>query len=603
MTSPARFARQPTRSRPVHFAYASSAATGSRPRRAPTAAALAAVLSLLASCASAPPAAPAYDVVIRGGTLYDGSGAAPVVADVAIARDRIATIAPRIAGAGVIEVDARGLAVAPGFVNMLSWSNESLIADGRAQSAVRQGVTLEVMGEGWSMGPLTPAMKREAEAGQGHIRYDVQWTSLGEYLEFLEKRGVSTNVASLVGATTIRQNVLGDADLDPDEAQLATMRGLVRVAMQEGAFGVGSALIYAPGSFAETPELVALATEVARCNGLYASHMRSEGDRLLESIDEVLEIAQRSGVRAEVYHLKAAGFPNWSKMPQALGKLEAARTHGLPVAANMYVYTAGGTDLHAAMPPWVMEGGRAAMLARLRDPATRERIASDMRVSGPGWENLYLHAGPDGTRIAGVVDPALKPLIGRTIASIAEERGVSPEVAVMDLVLQDEGRSSMLVFLMSEENVERIARTRWITLGADAAASAPEGVFLQSSTHPRAYGNFARFLGHYVREKRVDTLESAIHRLTGLPAQRLALRERGRLATGYYADVVVFDPATIRDHATFERPMQYATGVRDVFVNGVAVLRDGEHTGAKPGRVVRGPGWTGWPDGGACGQH
>jgi N-acyl-D-amino-acid deacylase len=523
-----------------------------------------------------------------------------VVADVALVKDRVAEIAPRVAGAGALEIDARGLAVAPGFINMLSWSNESLIADGRAQSAIRQGVTLEVMGEGWSMGPLTEAMKREAVAEQGHIRYDVQWTTLGEYLQFLERRGVSTNVASLVGATTVRQNVLGDGDGDPDEAQLARMRALVRAAMQEGAIGLGSALIYAPGSFAETPELVALSTEVARCNGLYASHMRSEGDRLLESIDEVLEIAQRSGVRAEIYHLKAAGWHNWSKMPQAIAKVEAARAHGLPVAANMYVYPAGGTDLHAAMPPWAMEGGREAMLARLRDPGIRASIASDMRVSNPGWENLFLHAGPEGTRISGVVDPALKPLIGRTIASIAAERGVSPEVAIMDIVLQDQGRSSMLVFVMSEENVERVARTHWVTLGADAAASAPEGVFLKSSTHPRAYGNFARFLGHYVREKRVDTLESAIHRLTGLPAERLALRERGRLATGSYADVVVFDPATIRDHATFEQPMQYATGVRDVFVNGVAVLRDGEHTGAKPGRVVRGPGWTGWPDGGAC---
>jgi N-acyl-D-amino-acid deacylase len=571
-----------------------------RAARAALPLALAVALPLLTGCAS-PPSRTAHDVVIRGGTVYDGTGAAGVIADVAISRDRVVAVAPRVEGTGALEVDARGFAVAPGFINMLSWSNESLIADGRAQSAIRQGVTLEVMGEGWSMGPLSDAMKRDAVAEQGHIRYDVQWTTLGEYLQFLERRGVSPNVASMVGATTVRQHVLGDGDVDPDAAQLATMRALVRTAMQEGAVGLGSALIYAPGSFAETAELVALSTEVARCNGLYASHMRSEGDRLLESIDEVLEIAQRSGVRAEIYHLKAAGWHNWSKMPQALGKLEAARQHGLPVAANMYVYTAGGTDLHAAMPPWAMEGGRAAMLARLRDPATRERITSDMSVSSPGWENLFLHAGPEGTRIAGVVDPALKPLIGRTIASIAAERGVTPEVAIMDIVLQDEGRSSMLVFLMSEENVERVARTPWVTLGADAAASAPEGVFLKSSTHPRAYGNFARFLGHYVRERNVDSLESAIHRLTGLPAQRLALRERGLLAPGAYADVVVFDPAAIRDHATFEQPMQYATGVRDVFVNGTAVLRDGEHTGAKPGRVVRGPGWTGWPAGGACG--
>ena len=543
---------------------------------------------------------PSFDVLIKNGVIYDGSGGEPYRGEVAISGDRIVAVGTSLPGSAKQVVDAKGLAIAPGFINMLSWATESLLIDGLGQSDLRQGVTLEVMGEGWSMGPLNDRMKKQAVEQQGDFKFPIEWTTLGEYLSLIERRGTSMNVASYVGATTIRQHELGDDDVDPNPEQLQRMRALVRKAMEEGALGVGTSLIYPPAAFAETDELVALTTEAAKCGGSYISHMRSEGDRLLESIDELIEISRRSGAPAEIYHLKQVGRSNWNKIDQAIAKVEAARAAGLKISADMYTYTAGGTGLAASMPPWVQDGGNEAMLARLKDPETVERIKKEMVQPGKNWENLYNHAGPDGVLLASIVEPSLKPLMGKTVAEVAKMRGVSPEQAVIDLVLADRGRSGALYFLMNEENVRRQAAIPWVSFGSDAEAAAPEGVFLKSSTHPRAYGNFARFLGKYVRDEKVVSLAEAVRRLSALPASNLGLRDRGKLKAGMVADVVLFDPATIADHSTYDKPMQYATGVRDVFVNGVQVLKDGEPTGAKPGRFVKGPGWTGWPDGGAC---
>ena len=552
------------------------------------------------STSSAPAPVPSYDLLIRGGTIYDGSGGPPYVGDVGISGDRIVYAGPSQEASAPRLVDARGLAVAPGFINMLSWSNESLLVDPRGQSDLRQGITLEVMGEGWSMGPLTAEMKALSIKQQGDIKYPIAWTTLGDYLNFLERKGTSLNIASFVGATTVREHELGEGDVDPNPAQLDRMRGLVRQAMEEGAMGVGSSLIYPPASFAETDELVALVTEAGKCGGMYISHMRSEGDRLIESVDELIDISRRSGAPAEIYHLKQAGRANWGKLDQVIAHVEAARAAGLRITADMYTYTAGGTGVAASMPPWVQDGGTDAMLKRLKDPAIVARIKREMAKPGTNWENLYYHAGPDGIRLASVAEESLKPLIGKTIAEIAKLRGVAPEQAVIDLVLADQGRSGAIYFLMNEDNVRRQTAIPWVSFGSDAEASAPEGVFLKSSTHPRAYGNFARFLGRYVRGQKTAPLADAIRRLTALPASNLGLGDRGKLAPGMAADVVLFDPATIADHATFDNPMQYATGVRDVFVNGVQVLKAGEPTGATPGRFVKGAGWTGWPGGGAC---
>ena len=545
-------------------------------------------------------AAPPYDLLIHGGTIYDGSGGAPYIGDVGIRGDRIVYVGPVLPATAPRTVEAKGLAVAPGFINMLSWANESLLVDGLGQSDLRQGVTLEVMGEGWSMGPLNDEMKKLSVQQQGDIKYPIEWTTLGEYLALLERRGTSMNVASFVGATTVRQHELGDRDVEPTSDQLRRMRALVRRAMEEGALGVGSSLIYPPATFAKTDELVALTTEAARCGGTYISHMRSEGDRLLESIDELIEISRRSGAPAEFYHIKQVGHANWQKLDAVIAKVEAARASGLKITADMYLYTAGGTGLAYSMPPWVQDGGNEAMLKRLRDPAAVTRIKREMLQPGRNWENLYLHAGPGGVLLASLIEPSLKPLTGKTLAEVAKMRGISPEQAVIDLVLADQGRSGAIYFLMNEDNVRREAAIPWVSFGSDAEASAPEGVFLKSSTHPRAYGNFARFLGKYVRDQKVVSLTEGIRRLTSLPASNLNLRDRGLLKPGMAADLVLFDPATIADHSTFAKPMQFATGVHHVFVNGVQVLKDGIPTGAKSGRFVKGAGWKGWPDGGAC---
>ncbi len=535
------------------------------------------------------------DVILRGGTIYDGSGGSPMVGDVAILADNIVAVGDIGRATAPLEIDVTGLAVAPGFINMLSWATESLIEDGRGLSDIVQGVTLEVFGEGMSMGPLNDAMKRRMVDEQGDIRFDIEWTTLGEYLEYLERKGVSPNVASFLGATTARIHEIGYEDREPTPAELDRMRALVRQAMEEGALGIGSSLIYAPAFYAKTPELIALAAEAAPFGGMYISHMRSEGNALLEAVDELITIAREAGVPAQIYHLKAAGQANWPKMDEVIARVEAARAEGLHITADMYTYTAGATGLDAAMPPWVQEGGLQAWRRRLQDPAIRRRVLQEMRTPTDAWESLYLLAGsPERVLLVAFKQDSLKYLTGRTLASVAADRGKSPEEVAMDLVVADDSRVGTVYFLMSEDNVKKQIALPWVSFDSDEAAPAPEGVFLKSNNHPRAYGNFARLLGKYVREERVIPLEEAVRRLTSLPATNLQLRLRGALEPGHFADVVVFDPQTITDHATFDQPHQLATGMVHVFVNGVHVLNDGQHTGATPGRVVRGPGWTGW---------
>jgi N-acyl-D-amino-acid deacylase len=549
-------------------------------------------LVLLSGCAAA---SPAYDTIIRGGTIYDGSGGDPFTGDIGMLGDSIAAVGDLSGARAPTEIDARGLAVAPGFINVLSWANVSLIEDGRSQGGIRQGVTLEIFGEGSSMGPLNDEMKTRTVEEQGDIRYDVAWTTLGEYLEHLERRGVSANVASFVGATTVRIHELGHEDREPSAAELDRMRALVRSAMQEGALGVGSSLIYAPAFYAKTPELIALAEEAGRFGGMYISHLRSEGNALLEAVDELIAISRAAGVPAEIYHLKAAGTENWAKIDSVIARIAAARADGLRITTDMYNYTAGATGLDAAMPPWVQEGGLQQWRQRLQDPATRQRVLREMRTPTSEWESLYLLAGsPERVLVTAFRQDSLKYLTGKSLADVAALRNTSPEEVAMDLVIQDNSSVGTVYFLMSEDNIRKQIALPYMSFGSDAGSMAAEGVFLRSNPHPRAYGNVARLLGRYVRDEQVITLQEAVRRLTTLPAENLGLRRRGTLAAGNFADVVVFDPASIIDHATFDEPHQYSTGVRHVFVNGVQVLRDGEHTGAKPGRVVRGPGWTGW---------
>ncbi|HLJ38347.1 MAG TPA: D-aminoacylase [Steroidobacteraceae bacterium] len=565
--------------------------------------ALVLALPLAASAASQPPAAqsPIYDVIIRGGTIYDGSGDAPFVGDVAIRGDRIAYIGPHASGHGAEEFPARGKAVAPGFVNMLAHPEESLLVDGRALSDLRQGVTLEVLGED-SMGPLTPEMQHLMVQRQGDIHFDVDWTTLGEYLTRLEKRGIAPNVASYVGAGTVRTYVLGERDVQPTPAQLSEMRDLVHQAMEQGALGVTTALIYSPNDYARTPELIALAQESARCGGIYSAHMRSEGDRLLEAVAETVDIARASGAPAEIYHLKEAGKRNWGKLDALIAAVNAARSSGVRITADMYVYTAGATGLDAAMPPWVQDGGLEAWIERMKDPATRARLIADMRNPSSDWENLLLAAGPEGTLLLGFKNPALKGLTGKTLAQVARARGVSPQDAAIDLVIEDGSRVGVAYFLMSEDNVRREVALPWVSFDSDADAPAPVGVFLKSSRHPRTYGNFARVLAHYVREERVITLQEAIRKLAALPAATLSISDRGLLRQGYFADVVVFDPARVQDHSTYKRPQVLATGLDDVWINGVRALRHEVATGAASGRAVRGRAWTGTPSGGCRGS-
>ncbi len=546
------------------------------------------VLLALASLGAAPPER--FDVLIRGGTVYDGTGRPPVTADVGLRGDRIVAIGALGKADAETVVDASGLAVAPGFINMLSWSTESLIVDGRSQGEVRQGVTTQIFGEGFSMGPLNDALKQYLESQQVDVRYEIPWTTLAEYLSFLERKGIAQNVASYIGATTIRAHVIGFEDRKPTPEELERMRELVRREMEAGALGIGSSLIYAPASYSTTEELIELSKVAAKYKGKYISHMRSEGDLLLEAVDELVRISREAGLPAEIYHLKAAGEANWPKLDQVIAKVEAARRSGLEITADMYTYPAGATSLSACIPPWAHAGGDPALLKRLAEPDTRARIASDMKKS-EGWENLCLAAGsPERVLFTGFSSEALRPLSGKTLGEVAKQRGKDPIETVIDLVLEDKAGVGAVFFLMSEDNIRKQVRLPWVSFGSDAPSMAAEGVFLKQSTHPRAYGNFARLLGKYVREERLVSLQEAIRRLTGLPAANLGLEGRGLLKQGLFGDVVVFDPARVADRATFEAPHQYSVGVRHVFVNGVPVLRDGEPTGALPGRALAGPG-------------
>jgi N-acyl-D-amino-acid deacylase len=550
--------------------------------------ALMAAAALLAGCGER------YDAIIKDGTVYDGTGAPGIVADVAIEGDRIAKIGDLDAARADRVIDASGMAVAPGFINMLSWAVDDLIHDGRSLGDLRQGVTLEVFGEGFSWGPLSDEMKAEMKARQSNIRYDVEWTTLGDYLDYLEKRGISTNVASFVGATTLRVHEIGYEDRPASEEELQRMQELARAAMREGALGVGSSLIYAPANFASTDELTALARAVGEFGGMYISHMRNEGSELLQAADELIAIAREAGVPAEIYHLKASGRSNWPKMDALIEKVERARADGLAITADMYVYPASSTGLDAAMPLWVQEGGHDAWVARLRDPEIRARVADEMRNPDDGEIGFGNAGGAQGVLLIGFKSPALRRYTGKTLAEVAAERGTPAEETAIDLVVEDDSRIDVVYFTMSEDNIAKEIVLPWVTFGSDGGSMAPEGVFLDKSTHPRAYGNFARIFAKYVREEKLLTIEEAVRKLTSLPAGNLKLKDRGRLAPGYFADVVVFDPATIKDHATFADPHQLATGVRHVFVNGALTIENEAHTGAKAGRVVRGPGWTGW---------
>jgi N-acyl-D-amino-acid deacylase len=534
-----------------------------------------------------------FDVVIRGGTVYNGTGAEPRQVDVAIRGDRIAGIGDFKTAKARTIIDAKGLAVAPGFINMLSWSTESLIEDGRSQSEIRQGVTTEIMGEGESMGPVNDRVREHKLRQQIDIKYDITWNTLAEYLQYLEKRGVSCNVASFIGATTIREYVIGFEDKQPTPEQLDQMRELVRKEMEAGALGIGTSLIYPPAFYAKTEELIELCKVAAKYQGKYISHMRSEGNQLFEALDELLRISREANIPAEVYHIKASGEKNWSKEDELLARIERAQKEGLNVRANMYAYTAAGTGLDACLPPWTQDGGYPALFKRLRDPATREKIKAEVKIDSDEWENLYLAAGsPDKILLVGFKSEKLKPLTGKTLAEVAKMRRKDPIDTAMDLIAEDESRIGTIYYLMSEENVKKELRKPWISFGSDEASQAVEPPFTKSNPHPRAYGNFARVLGKYVRDEKVIPMKEAIRRLSGLPATNLGLDHRGFIKEGMFADVVVFDPATVADRATFEKPHQYAVGVKHVFVNGVQVLKDGEHTGAKPGRALWGPGKT-----------
>ena len=537
-----------------------------------------------------------FDTIIRNGEIYDGNGGVPYKADVGIRNDTIAFIGNLSSAKANNEIDAKGNAVAPGFINMLSWATESLIEDGNSQSDIRQGITLEVMGEGWSMGPLNEKLKKQQEEGEGDIKYKVEWTTLGDYLRFLEKKGVSCNVASFVGATTIRMHVIGEDNRAPTPAELLFMKQLVKQAMEEGAMGVGTSLIYPPAFFAKTNELTELCKVASQYGGMYISHMRSEGNKLHEAVEELITIAKDANIHAEIYHLKAAGKDNWTKLDSVIRRVERARAEGLNVTADMYNYIAGGTGLTATMPPALQDGGFGKLRERLQDPAIRNRTKNEMNSKTDAWENFYYAVGsPDKILVVGFRQDSLKKYTGKSLAEVARLRNKSPEETAMDLIVQDSSRVECIYFLMDENNVKKQVAIPWVSFGSDEGSYEPSGVFLNSNPHPRAYGNFARLLGKYVREEKIITLQEAIRKLSKLPATNLKIKKRGELKVGNYADIVIFDAEKIQDHATFEKPHQYATGMIHVFVNGIQVLKDGEHTGMKPGRFVKGPGYPQTP--------
>ena len=524
--------------------------------------------------------------------IYDGNGGEPYKGDIGMVNDTIAFIGDLSNATAKNETDAKGNAVAPGFINMLSWATESLIEDGRSQSDIRQGVTLEVMGEGWSMGPLNETLKKQKQQSQGDIKYTVEWNTLGEYLKFLEKRGISCNVASFVGATTIRMNVIGEDNRDPTSAELDSMKFLVKQAMEEGAMGVGSSLIYPPAFFAKTNELVELCKVASFYGGSYISHMRSEGDKLHEAVEELITIAKEANIHAEIYHLKAAGKDNWSKMDSVIKRVERARADGLNITADMYTYIAGGTGLTATMPPTLQDGGFGKLWERLHNAGIREETIKAMNSKTDKWENMYYAAGtPENILVVGFTQDSLKKYIGKTLGQLAKLFNKSPEETAMDLIIKDSTRVDCIYFLMDESNVKKQIVIPWLSFGSDEGSYTNEGVFLKSNAHPRAYGNFTRVLGKYCRDEKLITLQEAIRKLSNLPAKNLKLKKRGELKVGNYADIVIFDPAKVKDNATFEKPHQYAEGMINVFVNGIQVLKDGEHTGAKPGKFVKGPGY------------
>lgn len=552
----------------------------------------------IASAGAASATPPGHDVVIHHAMIYDGSGGAPYAGELAIDGDRIAYVGRDPAGTGRLEIDAHGQAVAPGFIDMMGHSEESLLFDGRAVSGLKQGITTDIFTEG-SMGPLTPEMARHMKERQGDVKFDVSWSTLGQYLDHLEQHGISPNVASFVGEGEVRVYVLGEGDVQPTPEQLTRMGALVHQAMEEGALGLTTALIYAPNNYAKTPELMALARESARCGGMYTAHMRSEGDHIEDAVRETIDIARDSGAPAEIHHFKFIGHDNWGKRDAVVGMINAARASGTRITADMYTYTAGGTALDASLPPWVHAGGPEAMVARLKDPAVRAKVIAAMREPHPkDWESLYQQSGADGMLLLAARTPAVKALIGQTIGAIARKRGVSAEDAIVDLVIEDDAGAGAAYTIISEDNIAKQIVLPWVSLGSDAESSAPEGVFLLSSTHPRAYGNFARLFARYVRDEHLLTVQEAVRKVTSLPADVLSLADRGRLRRGGFADVVIFDPANFQDHSTYEKPMQYATGVSDVLINGKLALRNGEPTGAHTGRILRGRGWSGAPGGG-----
>jgi len=533
-----------------------------------------------------------YDTIIRNGMIYDGNGGEPYKADIGIKNDTIAFIGDLSNAAAKNETDARGMAVAPGFINMLSWATESLIQDGNSQSDIRQGVTLEVMGEGWSMGPLSEGLKKQQQESQTDIKYKIEWNTLGEYLNYLEKKGISCNVASFVGATTLRMNVIGEDNRDPTLAEMDSMKLLVRQAMEEGAMGVGTSLIYPPAFFAKTSELVELCKEAAKYSGSYISHMRSEGNKLHEAVEELITIAREANIHAEIYHLKAAGKDNWPKMDSVIRRIERARAEGLNITADMYTYIAGGTGLTATMPPTLQDGGFGKLRERLQDPAIRRQTIKEMNSKTDQWENFFYAVGtPDNILVVGFKQDSLKKYIGKSLGEVAKLRGKSAEETAMDLIVQDSTRVECIYFLMNEENVKKQVAIPWLSFGSDEGSYEPAGVFLKSNCHPRAYGNFARVIGKYSRDEKILSLADAIRKLSQLPATNLKIKNRGEIKTGYFADIVIFDPAKVKDNATFEKPHQYAEGMIHVFVNGVQVLKNGEHTGARPGKFVKGPGY------------
>lgn len=540
------------------------------------------------SCSSNPD----VDFLIQNGIIYDGSGNMPYRGTIAIKDDKIFYVGPPKFFTANKIVNATDKAVSPGFINMLSWGVETLIEDGKSQSDIRQGVTLEVFGEGMSWGPLNQELKRNILKNQGDIKYDINWKTLGEYLQFLEDKGISTNVASFIGATTLRINAVGYENRKPNDSELEIMKNLVHQGMKEGAMGIGSSLIYAPAFYSSTEELIEICKIAAQYDGMYISHLRSEGNKILESVDELLSISDKSGIRAEIYHLKLSGKNNWNKLDRVIQKIDSARAKGLKISTDMYTYIAGATGLDASMPPWVQEGGLDMWIERLKNPKIRVRVIKEMKTDTDKWENLMRAAkSSDNLILVGFKNDSLKYLTGKTLTEVSKIKGKSPEETAIDLVIQDGSRVGTVYFLMDEENVKRQIKLPYMSFGSDAGTMSPEGVFLKNSTHPRAFGNFARLLGKYVRDEKLISLQEAVHRLTGLPASNLKLKKRGYLKKGFYADVVVFNPKTINDFATFENPMQYAIGVNHVWVNGTHVLNNGNHTGAFGGKFVKGPGY------------